>query len=167
VFVALFSQGHASAYDTFYSHRLTHGVSQQKYWVDSTASGQATDISWAVGKWNSTITPVYWIKTSTKSLSRMDWYRVSSINTWWAATTFYINTSTVDPEVTDWVWTKVRFDGDWADCPNQRGVTAHEIGHAFGLDHVFTGTTLMRDNIANQTTTTPGTDEVNGINYLY
>jgi hypothetical protein len=69
--------------------------------------------------------------------------------------------------VTDWVWTKVRFDGDWADCPNQRGVTAHEIGHAFGLDHVFTGTTLMRDNIANQTTTTPGTDEVNGINYLY
>ncbi len=156
------------AYNTFGGHKLTQGVTGEKYWISSTAAPHATGIDNSWSAWNATSTPISYTQTATQADSRMDFYKVSSVNDWWAITTFYVGSTTVDPESTDWWWAKVRLDGDFANCPNKQGVIAHEIGHGMGLAHVFGGTArLMRNNIASITTTTPKPDDVDGINSLY
>lgn len=47
-----------------------------------------------------------------------------------------------------------------------KGVFAHEIGHALGLDHVSGSNKLMYDNDG-RTVYKPTSDEVNGVNHLY
>ncbi|MGY3718638.1 matrixin family metalloprotease [Sutcliffiella cohnii] len=47
-----------------------------------------------------------------------------------------------------------------------KGVWAHELGHALGLDHVSGSNKLMYDNDG-RTVYKPTTDEVNGVNALY
>jgi hypothetical protein len=170
----------ASAYALF-GHRLTYGVgnygsSNQHYWVDSSASGYLSTVNGAMSDWIYTTsywgitTPISYTRTTTKSSSRMDHYKSTAINDWWGLTQFFNGNSQVQPTATNWVWAKVWIDGDFANCPNKRGVIAHEQGHAMGLAHVSSGTAVMRYDIGfgslnNITRAQP--DDLNGINYLY
>jgi hypothetical protein len=165
---ALLPVPQAFAYNTFGGHKLIYGVTGEKYWINSSAAPHATGIQNAWSSWSATSTPISYTQTATQADSRMDFYKVSSVNDWWGITTFYVGSNTVDPEGTDWSWAKVRLDGDFANCPNKQGVIAHEVGHGMGLAHVFGGTArLMRSNIAYLSTTTPKPDDVDGINSLY
>ena len=170
----------ASAYAIF-GHQLTYGVgnfgaSNQHYWVDSSASAYLSTINGAMDNWIYTTsawgitTPISYTRTTTKSSSRMDHYKSSAVNDWWGLTQFFSGSSSVRPESTNWVWAKVWLDGDFANCPNKRGVAAHEQGHAMGLAHVFSGTAVMRSDIGfgslnNITRAQP--DDLNGINHIY
>jgi hypothetical protein len=170
----------ASAYATF-GHKLTYGVgnygsSNQHYYIDSSASGYTSMINTAMDQWIYTTgpwgitTPISYTRTTTKSSSRMDHYLSSNIHDWWGLTTFWSGDSTVEPTEKNWVWNKVWLDGDFANCPNRRGVIAHEEGHAMGLAHVSSGTAVMRTTIGqgglnNITRAQP--DDLNGINHLY
>jgi predicted Zn-dependent protease len=51
---------------------------------------------------------------------------------------------------------------------NQRqGVSAHELGHALGLDHVISKTQIMCTWGNGRTAIIPGSDDKAGVNYLY
>jgi hypothetical protein len=168
----------ASAYATFGGHKLTYGVgnygaSDQHYWIDSSASAYAGTADTAMDNWIYTTsywgitTPISYTRTTAKSSSRMDHYKVSTVNDWWGLTQMYNGSTSVNPSSTNWVWAKVLLDGDFANCPNKKGVIAHEQGHAMGLAHVSSGTSLMRWDIAGLSINRAQPDDLNGINYLY
>lgn len=158
----------AGAYQTYNNHRLTYGVVGQKYWIADSALPHKNGINTRWARWNETSTPISYSRTWTKSQSRMDFYKVKSINSWWGATTFFVDTTRVNPNNRNWWWAKVRLDGDFANCPNKLGVIAHEQGHGMGLAHVSGGNPrLMRWDIAQLGTKKPWGDDVNGINHLY
>jgi hypothetical protein len=177
LFVCIFSSN-ALAYDTFGGHKLTYGVgnygnSTQRYWIDATATDYEYYIDTAMSNWIYTTsywgitTPIYYTQTTTKSISRMDHYQVSTINDWWGLTTLYNQSTAINPESTNWVWGKIKLDGDFANCPNKKGVVAHEQGHVMGLAHVYSGTELMRYDIADLSTNRAQPNDLYGINYLY
>lgn len=168
----------ASAYATFNGHKLIYGVgnygaSTQHYWVDSSASAYSGTIDTAMNNWIYTTsywgitTPISYTRTSTRSASRMDHYKVSTINSWWGLTQMFSGSTQVNPSTANWVWAKVLLDGDYANCPNQKGVIAHEQGHGMGLAHVSSGTSLMRWDIAGLAINRAQPDDLNGINHLY
>ncbi|WP_446219954.1 matrixin family metalloprotease [Micromonospora sp. IBHARD004] len=168
----------ASAYATFNGHKLIYGVgnygsSTQHYWVDSSASAYSGTIDTAMDNWIYTTsywgitTPISYTRTSVKSSSRMDHYKVSTINSWWGLTQMFSGSTQINPSTANWVWAKVLLDGDYANCPNKKGVIAHEQGHSMGLAHVYSGTAVMRSDIADLSTNRATPDDLNGINYLY
>ncbi|MFU8850138.1 matrixin family metalloprotease [Micromonospora sp. SL1-18] len=168
----------ASAYATFNRHKLIYGVgnygaSDQYYWVDSSASGYSSTIDTAMDNWIYTssywgiTTPISYLRTSTKSSSRMDHYKVSTVNSWWGLTQMFSGSTQIDPLSANWVWAKVLLDGDFANCPNKKGVIAHEQGHSMGLAHVYSGTAVMRADIGGLSINRAQPDDLNGINYLY
>lgn len=179
--VALTTAGGAApahAYSTFDDHVLVHGVgdygrSTQRYWVDTSASEYTDTITTAMDTWIHTTsrwgitTPVSYTRTTRKSRSRMDHHQVSTVNEWWAMTVMYVGTTEVDPDSSDRVWAKVLLDGDFASCPNRRGVIAHEQGHVMGLAHVSTGAAVMRWDVAALTIARAQPDDLHGINHLY
>lgn len=107
------------------------------------------------------------MRTTAKSNSRMDHYKVTTVNDWWGLAQFFSGNAQVNPASTNWVWGKVLLDGDFANCPNKKGVIAHEQGHVMGLAHVSSGTAVMRADIASLNITRAQPDDLNGINYLY
>lgn len=151
-----------------------YGASDQHYWISSTASSYENYIDAAMHDWIYTTsywgitTPISYTQTSVKTNSRMDNYKVSTINTWWGLTTLYNgSTPLAIPPTVNWVWGKIQLDGDYANCPNKKGVIAHEMGHVMGLAHVSSGTALMRYDIAYLGIYRAQPDDLHGINYLY
>jgi hypothetical protein len=165
----------AEAYNTYYDHRLTYGVHNQYYWVAPGAKEHHPNaIPNGIGKWNATTdTKVYSLATSTKSKSRLDFYRRStSSGDYCAMTSMYVDTKAVNPGSTNWWWAKVTIDpllaGPYCGADNhKKGIIAHEQGHAMGLDHNNSSSTLMYINIASTSVNGPKGDDRNGINHLY
>lgn len=88
--VAALGCGPADAYQLDNGHRLTYGVSGQKYWLSASAVNNNEDaITAGVALWNATATPVSFSRTSTQSVSRMDFYNDGGTGsgncayTWW------------------------------------------------------------------------------------
>lgn len=168
----------ASAYATFNGHKLVYGVGSsgantQHYWVDSSASAYTGTITSAMNNWIHTTsywgisTPISYTRSSAKSSSRMDHYKVSSVNTWWGLTQMFSGSTRVAPSRANWVWARILLDGDYARCPNTKGIIAHEQGHGMGLAHVSSGNALMRWDIAGLPISRAQPDDLRGINHLY
>ncbi|MER6097714.1 matrixin family metalloprotease [Streptomyces sp. NPDC001728] len=165
----------AHAFNTFNAHRLKYGVYSQYYWLDSTAeNSHPTAIRGGVGHWNASNAPVYYLNTSDKTQSRLDFYRRSTPSgAYCAITAMYVDTAQVDYNSTDWVWAKITVDpaltnaGLCGPDTHRDGTIAHEQGHAMGLAHNSNSSSLMYTSLANTNVDTPIGDDVNGINYLY
>lgn len=175
--LTLLAPAQTQAYQTFNSHRLTFGVSGQKFWLDSTAASTYNlAIHSGVSLWNATATPVSYTETTVKAQSRLDFYHpaLSAVAGACGYTEWYVDTSQVNPSAQNWWWAKVNLTNKLTDAvgcgpqPHRKAIVAHEQGHAMGLAHAFLPDRLMYDAIAaTLTINAPQPDDVLGINYLY
>lgn len=94
----------ANAYNTFKGHKMSSGIgnygkSTKFYWVDSSASTYSTKIANSFDRWiysskyAGILTPISYRKTTTKSASTIDFYRVNSLSgtNVIGRTTFFVN----------------------------------------------------------------------------
>ena len=168
-----------------------YGYTNRYYYVDSSCTSNMTsDIATAWSEWIHTTssmgitTPISVVKTTTQSDSVFDFYYKSQYEKEdgvYGVTLFWsrqgqVSTTGYMPTNSNWGWTQIILNS-----PNyltlsrndnglnrQKGVCAHEIGHAMGLWHVENDSwTLMYpygDTIQVDKCTS---DELNGINSLY
>lgn len=180
VMAAMYASPSSVAYNTWSDRHLTYGVVGQKYWLDQTAvdnnEGAILD---GVAAWNATSTPVSYSRTTVKSSSRLDWYRISTNDSACAVARHFVDTTNVNgadgvPE-SNWWWGRVNIRPQLktpAACgpaTHREGVLAHEMGHVMGLAHVNGGANrLMRTDISSlDNVNTPRQDDIDGINHLY
>ena len=169
----------ASAYATYHDHKLRAGVgnygyNNQYYYVDSSASAQLNTTIEAMNDWIYTTqrlgitTPISFVRTTNRAASVMDTYRLSYVMPCcWAITSHYNGQVSQDPDLDNWYWGKIDLSNDYANCPNQKGVIAHEMGHVMGLAHVEGAKSLMYRLIARTSVRAAVADDLNGINHLY
>lgn len=161
---------------TFDGHRLTYGVVNQEYWLDSTAvANNESAIIAGVGKWNATASPFDFSRTSVKANSHIDFYRQADDDWFCAGTQYYVSTTRLDiPPSQNWWWAKVTTRPQLKTNPyscgeasHRDGMLAHEVGHAIGLDHVNSPSQLMYVDIGITAVEKPQPGEVADINSLY
>lgn len=170
----------ARAYQTWNDHKLTYGVSGQKFWLDTTASSNnSAAIHDGVALWNATKTPISYSETTTKSVSRMDFYHTNSLNVDWCGITYlYVDTTNINGAGTtaptkNWWWGKITLSpylknaSACGPAAHRKTIVAHEQGHVMGLAHAVHADRLMYAGIAGTGVNAPIADDVNGINHLY
>ncbi len=165
-----------------YPYRMTKGIGYQTYYVDSTASQYSSYISTGASRWNPTI---ILSQASTNASTAVDFYEVGNDyfdnitelgNNWLAATTCHTpsHDNILYPEYTGWNFAKVSINRDTYLVTNQvntdqrYGTIAHEIGHAFGLQHHISKSSLMYPTINRSgVPTTPQTIDRQALIYKY
>lgn len=103
----------------------------------------------AIYNWNystgspSTITPIWFIKTTSYANSVVDFFGKNAGATNYAAYTNYytFTTGQTHPNTKNWNYCNIYFNKFWLDAKDAsfiKGVAAHEFGHAMGLAHYNT-----------------------------
>ncbi|QKE75656.1 matrixin family metalloprotease [Arthrobacter citreus] len=165
------------AYNTF-GHKLVNGVghygqNRQYYFLDKSIGSEKQKFRDAMEKWIycTITTPISFRETITKSSSVLDVYKFNTKDEGVAGITYFMyGKKNVDASKTDWYWAYIDLQSDtyskltdW----KKRLVHAHEIRHAFGLNHTNIYGNLMNPNGNNSTTNIPLNNQFNGINFMY
>lgn len=136
-----------------FSYKLSGGVGNMYYYVNSSISSYTTDINNAVYNWVHTgvgDNPIYLTPVSSNVGTSMDFYYKGTGNSCGsggvlAYTKMYANntSSTIDPNSRNWDWAEMNFCSIWktntyngfSTSHSRQGTIAHEMGHAMGLAH--------------------------------
>jgi hypothetical protein len=171
----------ADAYNTFNNHRINGGISDGRFFIDSTAGGtvDVAAITRANDVWVNSPTAYYFVRQSVDVHSKAVFHRnagTSGVAGFCARTYLYASGAAIDPTVSNWSWGEVHIDPSnftaagmcGTQTDQHRGaVIAHEWGHLVGLAHNdFNPGVLMYSDIAGSGVTGPTADEVAGVNSL-
>lgn len=169
----------ASAYNRI-GGRFTRGVGNTCYYVDSSVSGYTARINAAANNWVHTghgANPIYMTAVSSSHGTHIDFY--GKTNSFWGGDsnvrgeTKMFNSAAQDmtsqARTTNWVYTEIYVNKSVVvtDAIETQGTLAHEMGHAFGLDHTSDSNTLMYSYSNGRNTHVVTADENNGINAIY
>ncbi len=129
----------------FIGCKLQRGVSNMYYYVDSSAEGYTYLINNAVDNWVDTgygWNPIYMSPVASNYATDVDFYARFGDEleaTTIAKTSFYdINEGRVSASESDWFFAKIEINVKVINTLReevQQGTIAHELGHAFGLEH--------------------------------
>ena len=176
------------AYNTYGGSKMIGGVGSsgnytRYYWCDATTlstTWQNRVVS-AMTAWCNTgsqgcgvYTSVWFNRTYVKSGSVIDIYSANLSSGYYGYTEFYkgsgpssirIYPSSSNPQ--NWVWAKIKIDTtdadyDMSNTTRKKTLIEHEIGHAFGLDHILNTARLMYPDPFSWTATQPTADELYG-----
>ena len=165
-----------------YPYRMTKGIGYQTYYVDSAASKYFNYISNGAARWNPT---VILSQASNNASTAVDFYEedndkysnaVEQGSTWLAVTTYHTpsHENNLLPEYTGWNFAKISINKDKyltvepLTTDQRYGTIAHEIGHAFGLQHHISKSSLMYPTINRSgVPTTPQTIDRQALIYKY
>ena len=159
--------------------KFSRGVSNTCYYVDSTASAYTTRINAAANNWVNTghgWNPIYMTPVSSNYLTHMDFY--GKTTSFWGdsnirgETRMFTNSGqdiTSKAHNTNWMYAEIYVNTSVVSTNTiqTQGTFAHEMGHAFGLDHVSNVNALMHRYSNERLTHVVSLDEHNGINALY
>ncbi|MBO5141781.1 MAG: matrixin family metalloprotease [Clostridia bacterium] len=141
-----------------YGKKLSRGISNFCYYVDSSASSYTSAINSAKNRWSSSIDdncPFNMTAVSSSSGSTADYYGKSSsyfgqyANSIIAETQFYSSSSVqVSPYSTNWFYTETFINKGIMPSNSTSRITvmAHELGHTFGLDDSTHAGDIMYEN---------------------
>jgi len=127
-------------------YKNTKGIANRTYYIDSTASNYSTFINNGAASWSPTIT-----LTQTSSNTADVRFSAKDFNQFpppyqanWAAVTWDYNSSNtnIDYDIYNWDYAKIEinsnsgaFSSSNLNDKQRNGCIAHELGHAFGLNH--------------------------------
>ncbi|MGX7417347.1 hypothetical protein ACWOFR_00945 [Carnobacterium gallinarum] len=154
-----------------------YGKNTQYYYVDPNVANATGTIDRAMSKWvnsNGTgiYTPISYRRTGNKPSSLMDFEKAltSRPNTYAWVTHWNSRTQVIPIGSRHWAWAKVEITPLYFasnETVRMRSM-AHEIGHAFGLDHNPDSVRkLMFGKNHPSMPTGPVASELQGINFLY
>jgi len=166
------------------NNRMSSAPYNKYYYYDGGISGIAynSGVEGAFTSWSNTSNTYIWMMhTSKQSSSIVDVHSVNISDANILGQTWFMNGSTqISPySGTRWYWAKIEMNinGNWTvnngtTSANNvfKASVAHEIGHAFGLDHSIYEDTLMYDNVIFATKYNifgPTAAEVAGVQTLY
>lgn len=132
-----------SAATPIFPYRLINGVTNRYYTISTVINAYTTSTQQAVYDWNnsvgspSTITPIWFIKTTNYSASVVDFYGSNDGNSGYNGyTAFFTSQAQVSPNYYNWRWSSIHLNQYYMNGYSssvRKGVAAHEFGHAMGL----------------------------------
>ncbi|MBO5477937.1 MAG: hypothetical protein J6A15_09330 [Clostridia bacterium] len=162
----------------FIGGKLERGVSNMNYYVDSSANGYTSLINAAVNNWVDTgygWNPIYMNPVSSNYATDVDFYARygDEISEGILARTscYNINEASVNPSTSNWFFAKIEINVPTISNYSsyvQQGTIAHELGHAFGLDHQNNNVNSIMCQVGNgRVVQTVDQTSHNAINTLY
>ncbi|GED71157.1 hypothetical protein BRE01_48590 [Brevibacillus reuszeri] len=120
----------------------------------------------AVDSWNDTNTPISFIKSGIDELIEVHFEVPASYgNTSWDGMN-----AVSGPSGGYYTYASIIINTDllnYANFDYIKGLYGHEMGHVMGLDHVYDKTQIMCTTANGRKVYVPGSDDIDGINYLY
>ncbi len=166
--VLVFTPGIASAYATHGCAYDSNSISPISYRFFSVNSAYETAFSDAEAAWDATSAPGYFSEQSSSWDPEINVIDGEYSGSWWAQTVWTCDSDDTygGNEV------EIKFDtGDMAslNANKKKLVAEHEIGHAYGLDHVSSGCHVMKQGTYKFTCTgsLPSSDDVSGVDAIY
>jgi hypothetical protein len=160
-------------------YKLTGGVTYKKYYISSSATSFVADVDTAVNQWMFPIgatNKISFTKTTTYMDSIMDIYAQYATTGTYQITNAWTEIGYLNPP-RQLAYPDSNYDGGviylntynvTAGQTRTVGVAAHEMGHVFGLfDNNTNVNAVMCQEGSGRAVTRAGTDDNNGVNYLY
>lgn len=159
--------------------KFSRGVSNTCYYVSPSVSAYTSRINAAANNWVNTghgWNPIYMTAVSSSYLTHMDFY--GEVTSYWGdsnvrgETRMFTNSGqdiTNVAKTTNWMYAEIRINTSVVatNTIQTQGTFGHEMGHAFGLNHVSDRNCLMYGVSNERLTHVVSADDHNGINALY